>query len=130
VRLNQKIAANMDLIPPGALAPLVKPRSIDDVAVMALTLSGDGWDDARLRRVAAQLRDSLKEIPDVSEIALIGGRPRQLLVTLDPGRSRPAVLIRLPCATRSCRQRPAPFRRARARTIHHRGCRGMAEGCR
>src|SRR5512139_503281 len=44
VRLNQKIAANMDLIPPGALAPLVKPRSIDDVAVMALTLSGDGWD--------------------------------------------------------------------------------------
>src|SRR6188474_1268489 len=86
VRLNQKIAANMDVIPPGALAPLVKPRSIDDVAVMALTLSGDGWDDARLRRVAAQLRDSLKEIPDVSEIALIGGRSRQLLVTLDPGR--------------------------------------------
>ena len=86
VRLNQKIAANMDLIPPGALAPLVKPRSIDDVAVMALTLSGEGWDDARLRPVAAQLRDSLKEVPDVSEIALIGGRPRQLLVTLDPAR--------------------------------------------
>jgi multidrug efflux pump subunit AcrB len=86
VRLNQKIAANMDLIPPGALAPLVKPRSIDDVAVMALTLSGDGWDDARLRPVAAQLRDSLKEVPDVSEIALFGGRPRQLLVTLDPAR--------------------------------------------
>jgi multidrug efflux pump subunit AcrB len=86
VRLNQKIAANMDLIPPGALAPLVKPRSIDDVPVMALTLSGDGWDDARLRPVAAQLRESLKEVPDVSEITLIGGRPRQLLVTLDPAR--------------------------------------------
>jgi len=86
VRLNQKIAANMDLIPPGALAPLVKPRSIDDVAVMALTLSGEGWDDARLRPVAAQLRDLLKEVPDVSEIALFGGRPRQLLVTLDPAR--------------------------------------------
>ena len=86
VRLNQKIAANMDLIPPGALPPLVKPRSIDDVPVMALTLSGDGWDDARLRPVAAQLRDALKEVPDVSEITLIGGRPRQLLVTLDPAR--------------------------------------------
>jgi multidrug efflux pump subunit AcrB len=70
----------------GALPPLVKPRSIDDVPVMALTLSGDGWDDARLRPVAAQLRDSLKEVADVSEITLIGGRPRQLLVTLDPAR--------------------------------------------
>jgi multidrug efflux pump subunit AcrB len=86
VRLNQKIAANMDLIPPGALPPLVKPRSIDDVPVMALTLSGEDWDDARLRPVAAQLRDALKEVPDVSEITLIGGRPRQLLVTLDPAR--------------------------------------------
>ena len=86
VRLNQKIAANMDLIPPGALPPLVKPRSIDDVAVMALTLSGEAWDDARLRPIAAQLRDSLKEVPDVAEITLFGGRPRQLLVTLDPAR--------------------------------------------
>ena len=32
VRLNQKLYANLDLIPPGASLPLVKPRSIDDVA--------------------------------------------------------------------------------------------------
>ena len=31
VRLNQKLAANFDLMPPGASPPLVKPRSIDDV---------------------------------------------------------------------------------------------------
>jgi multidrug efflux pump subunit AcrB len=86
VRLNQKMAANMDLIPPGALPPLVKPRSIDDVPVMALTMSGTGWDDARLRPVAAQLRESLKELPDVSEVTLIGGRVRRLLVTIDPAR--------------------------------------------
>ncbi|MGZ4809047.1 MAG: efflux RND transporter permease subunit, partial [Thermoanaerobaculia bacterium] len=30
VRLNQKLHANADLIPPGAYGPLVKPRSIDD----------------------------------------------------------------------------------------------------
>src|SRR5215208_5711285 len=35
VRLNQKIAANMDLLPPGVSLPLVKPRSIDDVPIMA-----------------------------------------------------------------------------------------------
>ena len=38
VRLNQKLPANLDLIPPGASQPLVKPRSIDDVPILALTL--------------------------------------------------------------------------------------------
>src|SRR5450759_4649734 len=37
VRLNQKLNANLDLIPPGASPPLVKPRSIDDVPILALT---------------------------------------------------------------------------------------------
>ena len=45
VRLNQKLAANAGLLPPGASAPLVKARSIDDVPVMALTLWGAGYDD-------------------------------------------------------------------------------------
>ena len=39
VRLNQKLAATADLIPPGASGPLVKPRSIDDVPILAVTLS-------------------------------------------------------------------------------------------
>ena len=34
-----------DVIPPGASAPVVKPRSIDDVPVMALTLWGERYDD-------------------------------------------------------------------------------------
>jgi len=38
VRLNQKLHANFDIIPPGASQPLIKPRSIDDVPVLALTL--------------------------------------------------------------------------------------------
>jgi multidrug efflux pump subunit AcrB len=86
VRLNQKIAANLELIPPGAFPPIVKPRSIDDVPVMALTLCGDGWDDARLRPLAAQLAESIKQVPDVSEITLIGGRTKQLLVSVDAAR--------------------------------------------
>ena len=35
VKLNQKMHANVDLIPPGASLPLVKPRSIDDVPILA-----------------------------------------------------------------------------------------------
>jgi multidrug efflux pump subunit AcrB len=86
VRLNQKMAGNFDLIPPGCGQPLVKPRSIDDVPVAALTLSSDRYDHLTLRRVAAQLTDPIKEIHGVSEVKVLGGRRRQVTVTLDEGR--------------------------------------------
>jgi multidrug efflux pump subunit AcrB len=86
VRLNQKLAANMDRVPPGAIGPLVKPRSIDDVPILAVTLSSARYGDDQLRTLAGQLRDAIAEVPDVSEVTLIGGRPRQLSVTLDPAR--------------------------------------------
>lgn len=83
VRLNQKMFANFDLIPPGASQPLVKPRSIDDVPILALTLVSARYDHFELRRVAAQIHDQIKEVPDVSEVKLIGGQRRQVRVTLD-----------------------------------------------
>lgn len=86
VRLNQKLEANFDRIPPGVIGPLVKPRSIDDVPVLAITLWSPRYDDFQLRQLAAQIAETLKETPDVSEITLIGGRPRQVLVELDPPR--------------------------------------------
>jgi multidrug efflux pump subunit AcrB len=92
VRLNQKLQANVDRIPPGASLPLVKPRSIDDVPIVAVTLWGDGYDDHLLRGVAAQLRESLAEVPDVSEVTVLGGRPREVGVTLDPARLAAAAI--------------------------------------
>ncbi|MCC6486620.1 MAG: efflux RND transporter permease subunit [Candidatus Hydrogenedentes bacterium] len=86
VRLNQKMFANFDLIPPGASQPLIKPRSIDDVPILALTLSSERYDHFTLRRVAAQLHDAIKEVPDVSEVKLIGGQRRQVRVVLDKAR--------------------------------------------
>ena len=86
VRLNQKLTANADRIPPNVSPPLVKARSIDDVPIMAVTLWGTGYDDHQLRTLAAQLRESIAEVPDVSEVTLIGGRPREVAVELDPAR--------------------------------------------
>src|SRR5215468_6896085 len=86
VRLNQKLAAHIDLLPPGVSPPLVKPRSIDDVPIMAVTLWGAGHDDHELRLVAGQVHDAIKEVPDVSEVTIHGGRPRQVTVDLDPAR--------------------------------------------
>ena len=83
VRLNQKMFANFDLIPPGASPPLVKPRSIDDVPILALTLSSTRYDHFTLRRIASQISDQIKEVKDVSELKIIGGQRRQVRVTLD-----------------------------------------------
>jgi multidrug efflux pump subunit AcrB len=86
VRLNQKLAANADRIPPGVIGPIVKPRSIDDVPILAVTLWSARYGDDQLRALAAQLRDAIAEVTDVSEVTLIGGRPRQLRVDVDPAR--------------------------------------------
>jgi multidrug efflux pump subunit AcrB len=86
VRLNQKMFANMDLIPPGASPPLIKPRSIDDVPILALTLNSKQYGAYELRRIAAQVHDTIKQTPDVSEVTLIGGERRELTVRLDEAR--------------------------------------------
>ncbi len=83
VRLNQKLFANFDLIPPGASQPLVKPRSIDDVPILALTLSSRRYNDFDLRRIAAQLDDTIKQVPDVSAVTLMGGQRREVRIVLD-----------------------------------------------
>ena len=86
VRLYNKMYANFDLIPPGASQPLIKPRSIDDVPILALTFWSDRLDHYTLRRVAAEVDVRIKDTPDVSETRLLGGDRRQLRVLLDPVR--------------------------------------------
>jgi multidrug efflux pump subunit AcrB len=92
VRLNQKLQANFDRIPPGASPPIVKPRSIDDVPIAAVTLWGNGYEDDVLRSLAAQLREALAEVPDVSEVTVLGGRPREIAIQLDPARLATAAI--------------------------------------
>jgi multidrug efflux pump subunit AcrB len=86
VKLNQKLQANFDRIPLGVSLPLVKPRTIDDVPILALTFHSARYDHYMLRRIAAQVDDAVKTIPQVAETTLIGGNRRQVRVELDPQR--------------------------------------------
>ncbi len=92
VRLSQKLMANADRIPPGVSLPLVKARSIDDVPVVTVTVWGARYGDHQLRATAAQIREAIAEVPDVSEVTLIGGRPREIRVDVDPARLAAASL--------------------------------------
>ena len=84
LKTYNKLYANFDRIPAGVSPPLVKPRSIDDVPILALTLWSENYDSFMLRRIAAEVEDAVKEIDDVSETHLIGGLRRQLRVELFP----------------------------------------------
>ena len=83
-RVYTKTFANLDLLPPGAGQPLIKPRSIDDVPVLALTLTGDGLSPLELRRAAAEIRRVVTTVENVADVEIIGGRRRSLSVFFDP----------------------------------------------
>jgi multidrug efflux pump subunit AcrB len=86
VRLQSKLMANMDRIPWAVSPPLIKPRYIDDVPILALTFWGEGVDHYTLRRVAAEVEDLAKREQNVSITTLIGGEQRQVNVRFDPVR--------------------------------------------
>ena len=86
IKLYNKLYSHFDLIPPGASKPIIKPRSIDDVPILAMTLSSRRYDSYTLRRVASEVDREIKSIDDVSQTQIIGGERRQLRVILDPGR--------------------------------------------
>jgi len=86
VLLSEKLRSNFDRIPPGVGTPLIKPRSIDDVPILALTFHSQHYDHLTLRRMAAEVADAVKQVPLVAETHLIGGAKRQLRVQLDPAR--------------------------------------------
>ncbi len=86
VRLNQKLQANMDILPHGVSQPLIKPRSIDDVPILAITLHSATQDHLTLRRLIAQLDDAVKQVPMVAETKILGGDRRTLRILLDPAR--------------------------------------------
>jgi len=88
VNLYNKLMANFDKIPPGVTQPLIKPKSIDDVPILTLTLwdSGNKYTGYELRRIAVELAEELKKDQDVSEFSIIGGQKRQVVINLDQSR--------------------------------------------
>jgi multidrug efflux pump subunit AcrB len=90
VRLYDTVHANADWLPKGlgVLDPLIKPKGIDDVPIVTLTLfsknAASGAYD--LERVAHSIETDLKRVPGTREVTTIGGPGRAVLVELDPAR--------------------------------------------
>lgn len=86
VRLYTTMIKYADRMPPGFSMPLVKTVTIDDVPFFTLTLTGPGYDHAALRALADELRVALEAVPEVRDVSVIGGYPREIRVELSPER--------------------------------------------
>ena len=86
VKLNDKIQSNLDKIPPGVSQPLIKPKGIDDVPVVTLTLWSHEVDEAALRTLGLDLMQRLKEVPETAQSFITGGRSEAIRVEVFPER--------------------------------------------
>jgi len=91
VRLYDVLNANQDWLPAGlgALPPIVKPKGIDDVPILGVTLwSRDGRSGLDLQAIAHSVEEELKRVPGTREVQTIGAPGRAVLVEVDPTRLR------------------------------------------
>ncbi|MCK0162481.1 efflux RND transporter permease subunit [Marinobacter sp. S6332] len=88
VRLYNQVYSNQDWLPPelGASQPVIKPKGIDDVPVMTLTLYDpvNGHTGEELTRLAHMLEVALKRVPGTRDVYTVGGVPDRVDIHFDP----------------------------------------------
>ena len=90
VRLYDVVNSNADWLPRGlgALPPIIKPKGIDDVPIVTLTLYSKDKDSGAydLERVAHSIEADLKRVRGTREVKTVGGPGRAVMVEIDPAR--------------------------------------------
>ena len=90
VRLDDAIRNNADWLPKGlgVMEPLIKPKGVDDVPIVTLTLFSKA-DDAsayNLERVAHSMEADIKRVQGTQDVQTLGGPDRAVLVQIEPER--------------------------------------------
>ncbi len=90
VRLHDTLRTNADWLPKGlgVMEPLIKPKGIDDVPIVTLTLHGKSPETSayELERVAHSIEADIKRVPGTRDVQTLGGPNRAVLVQIDPQR--------------------------------------------
>ena len=90
VRLHDTLRSNTDWLPRdlGVLEPIIKPKGIDDVPIVTLTLFSKDADTGpfALERVAHSMEAEIKRVAGTREVQTVGGPGRAVMVRLDPAR--------------------------------------------
>ncbi|HIJ82675.1 MAG TPA: efflux RND transporter permease subunit, partial [Magnetococcales bacterium] len=86
VKLYDRIHSNMDKVPPGVQPPLVKPKAVDDVPIVTLTLWSEDVNDSALRALTLDVLQQIKQVENTSQGFIVGGRAEQIRVEIFPER--------------------------------------------
>ena len=88
VRLHDTVRANQDWLPKGlgVLEPIVKPKGIDDVPILTLTLydKNNRMSSLELEKVANHIESDLKRVKGTREVKTVGGPHRGIRVEINP----------------------------------------------
>jgi multidrug efflux pump subunit AcrB len=85
-RLHEQIRMHVDQVPAIVDNWVVKPVGVEDVPVLAVTLHSDRHSDDELQRFAEEVLARMASQETLSRTTIIGGRPREVRVELDPAR--------------------------------------------
>jgi multidrug efflux pump subunit AcrB len=86
VKVHDRLMSNRDLMPPGVSEPMVKPKGVDDVPTITLTLWSHEVDDAMLRQIALDALQYLNEVPNTSQSFVVSGRQEKVRIEVLPER--------------------------------------------
>jgi multidrug efflux pump subunit AcrB len=90
VRLYNAVYSNQDWRPPGVgiLQPLIKPKGIDDVPIVTLTLwsRDQALGGHELGQVARAIESEIKRVPGTRNVYSVGDSEPMIRVELDPAR--------------------------------------------
>ena len=86
VKVRDKMLANLEFMPLGVKMPLIKPKEIDDVPIVNLTLWSKSLDDGQLRSLGLELLQQLEKVKDTNNGFVVGGRQQIFHIDIYPGR--------------------------------------------
>ena len=88
VKVRQELSAHPELLPPGALPPVARLLTIDDVPFLTLTLHGGDLPAGELRKLGEEVAREMAAVPDTAQVRALGGARRVVLIEPDPDRLR------------------------------------------
>lgn len=83
-KVYSKLNSNRDVMPPGITNYIVKPKAVDDVPGLTITLWSNQVDDASLRLIALDTLQKLSEVPNSNQGFVVSGRKEELRVEVLP----------------------------------------------